>query len=103
MFILVSKFKMIGMLLNFVYGQVRKSEQKYITKEYNGFQNHSTLHDFNNYDVNYVNSCYTTEHCFYILYLPGTQTSLSLVENLRAKGGGMQKTGETCFASLPYP
>ena len=43
MFILVSKFKMMGMLLNVVHGQVRKSEQKHIKKEYNGFHNHSTL------------------------------------------------------------
>ena len=50
MFILVSKCKMIGMLLNVVHGQVRKSEQKHITKEYNGFHNRSTL--LLNYDVN---------------------------------------------------
>ena len=43
MFLLVSKFKMIGMLLNFVHGQVQKSQQKHITKEFNGFHNHSTL------------------------------------------------------------
>ena len=39
MFLLVM-FKMIGMLLNIVYGQVQK---QYITKESNGFHNHSTL------------------------------------------------------------
>ena len=50
MFILVSKCKMIGMLLNVVHGQIRKSEQKHITKEYNGFHNRSTL--LLNYDVN---------------------------------------------------
>ena len=43
MYILVSKFKMIGMLLNVVHCQVRKSEQKHITKEYNGFHTHCTL------------------------------------------------------------
>ena len=43
MFLLVSKFKMIGMLLNVVHGQVQKSKQKHITKESNGFHNHSTL------------------------------------------------------------
>ena len=32
MFLLVSKFKMIGMLLNVVHGQVQKSQQKPITK-----------------------------------------------------------------------
>ena len=43
MFLLVSKFKMIGMLLNVVHGQFQKSYQKRITKESNGFPNHSTL------------------------------------------------------------
>ena len=43
MFILVSKCKMIGMLLNVVHGQVRKSERKHITKEYDEFHNRSTL------------------------------------------------------------
>ena len=37
MFLLVNKFKMIGMLLNIVNGQVQKSQQKHITKETNGF------------------------------------------------------------------
>ena len=32
MFLLVNKFKIIGMLLNVVDGQVQKSEQKPITK-----------------------------------------------------------------------
>ena len=32
MFLLVNNFKMIGMLLNVVHGQVQKSEQKPITK-----------------------------------------------------------------------
>ena len=40
MFPLVNNFKMIGMLLNVVHGQVQKSKQKDITK---GFPNHSTL------------------------------------------------------------
>ena len=43
MFLLVSKFKMIGMLLNVVNGQVQKSKQNHITKESNAFHNHSTL------------------------------------------------------------
>ena len=43
MFLLVSKFKMIGMLLNVVNGQVEKSKQNHITKESNAFHNHSTL------------------------------------------------------------
>ena len=46
-----SKFKMIGMQLNFVHGQVQKSQQKHITKKSNGFHIHSTLmiyaHTFN--------------------------------------------------------
>ena len=37
MFLLVSNFKMIGMLLNVVQGQVQKSQQKHITKETKGF------------------------------------------------------------------
>ena len=44
MFLLVSKFKMIGMLLNVMRGQVQKSQQKTYNK---GFPNHSTL-------INYV-------------------------------------------------
>ena len=32
MFLLVSKFKMTGILLNIVHGQVQKSQQKHITK-----------------------------------------------------------------------
>ena len=41
MFLLVNNFKMIGMLLNVVHGQVQKIE---LTKTYNkGFPNHSTL------------------------------------------------------------
>ena len=32
MFLLVNNFKMIGMLLNVVHGQVQKSEQRHITK-----------------------------------------------------------------------
>ena len=45
MFLLVSKFKMIGMLLNVVHGQVQKKtkKKKHITKESNGFPNYSTL------------------------------------------------------------
>ena len=44
MFLLLSKIKMIGMLLNIVHGQVQKSYQlQDITKESNGFHNHSTL------------------------------------------------------------
>ena len=43
MSLLVGKFEMIGMLLNVLHGQVQKSYQKYITKESNGFHNHSTL------------------------------------------------------------
>ena len=43
MFLLVSKFKMIGMLLNLVYGQVHQSYQKHITKESNGFHNYPIL------------------------------------------------------------
>ena len=39
---LVSKFEMIGILLNVVRGQVQKSKQKHATKESNGFHNHST-------------------------------------------------------------
>ena len=40
MFLLVSKFKIIGMLLHVVHGQV----QKKLTKTYNkGFLNHSTF------------------------------------------------------------
>ena len=40
MFRLVSKFKLIGMVLNVVQGQVKKKR----TKTYNkGFPNHSTL------------------------------------------------------------
>ena len=35
--------------------------------------------------------------------LPLTRTSLSLKENLRAKEGGKEQTGETRFASLLYP
>ena len=46
MFVLVNNFKMIGMLLNVVHGQIQKSY--YITKTYNKwFPNHSTL-------INYV-------------------------------------------------
>ena len=41
MFLLVINFKMIGMLLNVVHGQVQKIK---LTKTYNkGFPNHSTL------------------------------------------------------------
>ena len=39
MFVLVSEFKMIGMLLNIVHGQVKKK----LTKTYRRFPNHSTL------------------------------------------------------------
>ena len=42
MFQLVSKFKMIKMLLNVVHRQVHKN-QEHITKESNGLHNHSTL------------------------------------------------------------
>ena len=34
MFLLVSNFKMIGMLLNVVYGQVQKSQQKHEQKSF---------------------------------------------------------------------
>ena len=37
MFLSVSKFKMIGMLLNVVHSQVQKRQQKHITKESDGF------------------------------------------------------------------
>ena len=40
MFLLVSKFKMIGMLLNVVHSQVQKSKQKHNNK---GFPSHATL------------------------------------------------------------
>ena len=43
MFVWVIKFKMIGMLLNVVHGQVQKSEQKNIAEESNGFHKHSIL------------------------------------------------------------
>ena len=43
MFLLVSKFKMIGMLLNIVHGQVQKKLTKTITKKSVGLRNHSTL------------------------------------------------------------
>ena len=43
MFLLVNNFKLIGMLLNVVHGQVQKIQQKPITKEPKGFHNHSTL------------------------------------------------------------
>ena len=42
MFQLVSKFKMIKMLLNVVHRQVHKN-QEHITKESNGLHNRSTL------------------------------------------------------------
>ena len=37
MFLLVSNFKMIGMLLSVVYGRVQKSEQKHEQKSLTGF------------------------------------------------------------------
>ena len=43
MFPLVSKFKIIGMLLSVVHSQVQNSEQKHTSKESNGFHNRSTL------------------------------------------------------------
>ena len=43
MFLLVSEFKITGMLLNVVHSQVQKSQQKHITKESYGFHNYSTL------------------------------------------------------------
>ena len=43
MFLLVSKFKMIGMLLNVVHGQVQKSYEKYTTKKSVGLHKHSTF------------------------------------------------------------
>ena len=46
MFLLVSKFKMIGMLLNIVHGQVLKKANKNITKESYGFHNLSNLKCF---------------------------------------------------------
>ena len=42
MLLLVSKFKMIGMLLNVVRGQVQKTDKKHKTKESKGFHD-STL------------------------------------------------------------
>ena len=36
MFLLVIKFKMIGMLLNVVHGQVQKSQQKHEQKSFTG-------------------------------------------------------------------
>ena len=42
MFLLVNKFKMIEMRLKVVHCRVQKSYQKRITKESNGFHNHST-------------------------------------------------------------
>ena len=48
MFLFFSNFKMIGMLMNFVHGQV----QKHITKESNGFHNHSTLILILEFDLN---------------------------------------------------
>ena len=41
MFLLVSKFKMIGMLLNVVHSQIKKANKT--NKESKGFHNHSTL------------------------------------------------------------
>ena len=52
MFLLVSNFKMIGMLLNVVHGQVQKSWQKHTTKESKGFHNHSTLISILEFDLN---------------------------------------------------
>ena len=43
MFLLVSKLKMIGMLLNVVHGLVQKKLQKPITKASNAFPNHFSL------------------------------------------------------------
>ena len=43
MFLLVIKFKAIGILLNVVHGQVQESKQKHITKESNEFHNHSIV------------------------------------------------------------
>ena len=40
-FFFVSKFKMIGMLMNVVYGLVQKSEQKHITKKSVRLHKHS--------------------------------------------------------------
>ena len=37
MFLLVSKFKMIGMLLNVVHSQVQKSGQKHIKNSLTGY------------------------------------------------------------------
>ena len=56
MFLLVSNFKMIGMLLNVVHGQVQKSQQKSITKETNGFHNQFTL-------ITLVQACRKTPVC----------------------------------------
>ena len=41
MFLLVSKFKMIGMLLNVVHSQIKRANKK--NRESKGFHNHSTL------------------------------------------------------------
>ena len=41
MFLLVSKFKMIGMLLNVVHSQIKKANKQ--KTESKGFHNHATL------------------------------------------------------------
>ena len=46
---------MIGLLLNVVNGQVQNSEQKYITKESNGF--HLPFH-FNSYGIFFLKLCF---------------------------------------------
>ena len=60
MFLLVSNFKMIGMLLNVVHDQV----QKKLTKTYNkGFPNHSTL--INDYHIHAtMNQFFHCTECF---------------------------------------
>ena len=60
MFLLVSKFKKIGMLLNFVHSQVKKSYRKHIAKESNGFPNYSTL---TSYGLFYQNNQVFSVNC----------------------------------------
>ena len=51
MFLLVAKFKIIGMQMNFVHGQVQKSQQKRIAKESYGLITIPLLIS-NNYGMN---------------------------------------------------
>ena len=79
MLLLVNKFKMIGMLLNVVHGQVQKSEQKHITKESNGFHNHSMIkmnvNELRNTSLHspsppppYYCYCYSSSYYYYYYY-----------------------------------